>query len=180
VHQRHDRDLDGAMTRRLFRRTGDRTRGQGLVEFALVFPLVMLLILGGIDVARGVYAYNTLANAARHGARVAAVNQLDPSATTTQCNESMPIENPSAPRWSWRGCAASTGSSAGAAPGNVSVAYGAPPGVTISCSPTLRVGCVATITVTSTWQPITPVVSSLIGPISLSATSEHVVERVFP
>lgn len=161
------------------RRPGDRDRGQGLVEFALVFPLVMLLILGGIDIARGVFAYNTLANAARHGARVAAVNQLDP-ATPGPCNESMPIEDTIAPRWSWRGCTVSTGSSAGAAPGNVTVAYAAPPGVTISCSPTLRVGCIATISVTATWQPITPVISQLIGPISLSATSEHVVERVFP
>jgi Flp pilus assembly protein TadG len=161
-------------------RTQPKARGQSLVEFALVFPLVMLLILGGIDVARGVYAYNTLANAARHGARVAAVNQLDPSPPSSLCEESKPIEDPSAPRWTWRGCTASSSSSIGVAPGSVSVGYAAPPGVVISCSPTLRVGCIATITVSTTWQPITPVISSLIGSITLSAVSEHPIERVFP
>jgi Flp pilus assembly protein TadG len=44
-------------------------RGQALVEFALVFPLLVLLIFGLIDLGRAVYAQHTLSEAAREGAR---------------------------------------------------------------------------------------------------------------
>lgn len=43
--------------------------GQSLVEFALVLPILMLLILGIFDLGWAVYARNTLADAAREGAR---------------------------------------------------------------------------------------------------------------
>jgi len=49
------------------------SRGQALVEFALVLPLLVLLLCGVLDGARLVYTYNTLSQAAREGARVAAV-----------------------------------------------------------------------------------------------------------
>jgi len=50
-----------------------RTRGQALVEFALVVPMFLLLIFGIIDVGRYVYANNSLNQAAREAARVGAV-----------------------------------------------------------------------------------------------------------
>jgi Flp pilus assembly protein TadG len=50
-------------------------RGQGLVEFALVFPILMLMLLGLVDLGRAVFAYNTITNAAREGARLGIVNQ---------------------------------------------------------------------------------------------------------
>jgi len=46
-----------------------RSRGQALVEFSLVFPLMMLLVFGLIDIGRLVYANNALSEAAREGAR---------------------------------------------------------------------------------------------------------------
>lgn len=52
-----------------------RTRGQALVEFALILPLFILLTAGLLDGARAVYAYNTISNAARQGARTAIVDQ---------------------------------------------------------------------------------------------------------
>lgn len=55
------------------RRTGrERQRSQALIEFALVSPLLLLLIFGVIDLGRGVFYYDTLNHAAREGARVAA------------------------------------------------------------------------------------------------------------
>lgn len=63
------------MTRTLFRRPGRRTRGQSLVEFALIAPLFFLLVIGLFDAGYAVYAYNTVSNAARSAARVAIVNQ---------------------------------------------------------------------------------------------------------
>ena len=52
-----------------------RDRGQALVEFALVIPLFLLMMLALFDLGRAVFAYNTLTNAAREGARLAIVNQ---------------------------------------------------------------------------------------------------------
>jgi Flp pilus assembly protein TadG len=51
----------------------ERGRGQALVEFALVFPLLLLLVFGLIDLGRLVYANNALSEAAREGARYGSV-----------------------------------------------------------------------------------------------------------
>ena len=56
--------------------TRRRDRGQSLVEFALVFPIFMLLVFGVIDGARLVYTNSQLGQAAREGARVAAVEAI--------------------------------------------------------------------------------------------------------
>jgi Flp pilus assembly protein TadG len=47
---------------------------QGIVEFALIFPILALLIFGIIDLARAVWQSNTLAYAAREGTRYAIVH----------------------------------------------------------------------------------------------------------
>jgi hypothetical protein len=47
-------------------------RGQGLVEFALVIPVFLLILFGLIDGGRYVFMNNALSQAAREGARVAA------------------------------------------------------------------------------------------------------------
>ena len=44
-------------------------RGQGLVEFALILPVVALIIFGALDLGRAFYASITVTNAAREGAR---------------------------------------------------------------------------------------------------------------
>ena len=63
-----------------WRRFADRSRdrdvtrpaggGQSLVEFALVLPVFLLLLSGMIDFGSGLYANQTIINAAREGARV--------------------------------------------------------------------------------------------------------------
>lgn len=67
----------GATRRRRRRRRGDD--GQALVEFALVAPLLLLLILGMVDFARAWSAYEVITFQARMGARLAVVD--DPSVT---------------------------------------------------------------------------------------------------
>jgi Flp pilus assembly protein TadG len=164
---------------RLMRRRRRRTdaRGQGLVEFALVIPIIVMLIAVFIEIGRAVYAYNTIANAARQAARVAVVNQLP---DVTDCDESRPIEDPYEPHWSVMGCALLAGKTIGLTPANVTVAYVTPPSTTLSCSPTLHIGCIASVTVTFNYDITTPFVSRFIGPIAMSQTSEMPVERVFP
>jgi hypothetical protein len=49
-------------------------RGQSLVEFALLLPVMLLIITGLLDVARAVWEENTLAYAAREGTRFAIVH----------------------------------------------------------------------------------------------------------
>jgi hypothetical protein len=49
-------------------------RGQALMEFAIVLPVFLAILLGMIDIGRGVWANNTVANAAREAARYASVH----------------------------------------------------------------------------------------------------------
>jgi hypothetical protein len=49
-------------------------RGQDLVEFALIFPFLAIIIFGIIDLGRATYYYSALQNAAREGARYAIVH----------------------------------------------------------------------------------------------------------
>lgn len=46
--------------------------GQGLVEFALLLPVLLLILLGAIDLGRAFNAYVTITNASREGARYGA------------------------------------------------------------------------------------------------------------
>jgi Flp pilus assembly protein TadG len=154
-----------------------RGRGQSLVEFALVFPIILLVIVGFFEIGRAVFAFNVIANAARQGARVATVNQL---ANVTECDETRPIEDPVEPHWTIRGCAMVAGASIGISSSNIAVSYAAPPDTTLDCDPTLHVGCIASVTVSYNFTVSTPFVNMLIGPISMSQTSSMPIERVFP
>jgi hypothetical protein len=53
-------------------------RSQALIEFALISPVLLLLVFGIIDLGRAVFYYDTVNHAAREGARTAvrASNQL--------------------------------------------------------------------------------------------------------
>ncbi len=48
--------------------------GQSLVEFALVLPVILLIVTGLFDVGRAIFQENTLAYAAREGTRYAIVH----------------------------------------------------------------------------------------------------------
>ena len=61
-----------ALERRRRGRGRPRQRGQSLVEFALVFPLFILLLAGMIDFGLGLYSYMTINNATRDAARLGA------------------------------------------------------------------------------------------------------------
>ena len=52
----------------MFRKLGDE-KGQGLVEYALVASLLLLLVFGIFDLSIVIFSYDTIANAAREGAR---------------------------------------------------------------------------------------------------------------
>ena len=67
------------------RRRG-RSPGQTLVEFALVLPVFLLLFFGVIDGGRAVYMNSVVSQAAREGARVAAVEAGWIGSSDPACN----------------------------------------------------------------------------------------------
>ena len=53
-------------------------RGQSLLEFAVVLPLLLLLGLGVVEFSRAYFQYNTLSKAVREGARYMSDHAYDP------------------------------------------------------------------------------------------------------
>jgi hypothetical protein len=51
--------------------------GQSMVEFALVLPLMVLIVAGIIDLGRAFFASITITNAAREGARYGTLHPAD-------------------------------------------------------------------------------------------------------
>lgn len=54
-------------------------RGQALVEFALILPFILLLILGVIDFTRAFFVLHLVNNASREGARVGILEGTAPA-----------------------------------------------------------------------------------------------------
>lgn len=153
----------------MFRRSRCRSgkaRGQALVEFALVFPIAILLLIAVFDVGRAVFAYNGLTNAAREGARLAAVNQ-DPALIKQRVQE----------------MTFGTGVTNLASPNFVQFHKETPNLTTPTSNPvctTMAVGCVAIVVAESDWRAITPLIGQIIGPITFTGRSEVPVEFVCP
>ena len=72
----HGRAGDARVTRSHHARSTD---GQSLVEFALAFPIFLLLLFGLIDIGRFVYTANAVSQAAREGARYGSVGDWSAS-----------------------------------------------------------------------------------------------------
>lgn len=51
-------------------------RGAAMLEFAIVAPLLVTLVFGTVDVGRYFFLYHAVLNAARDGARLAAVTPM--------------------------------------------------------------------------------------------------------
>ena len=50
-------------------------RGQAIVEFALIVSIFILVLMGIFDFGRAIFAFNTINQSAREGARLAIVDQ---------------------------------------------------------------------------------------------------------
>ncbi len=58
---------------RMFRRFRQTETGQALVEFTMILPLFVLLFMGMVEFGRAFHTWLLVTNAAREGARIAAV-----------------------------------------------------------------------------------------------------------
>jgi Flp pilus assembly protein TadG len=155
---------------RLTRRARAKRRhadGQTLVEFAVVMPIIALVVLGLVDLGRAVYSYNTLAQASRQAARTAIVNQ-----------EVADV----------RAVAIAAAATLGLTTANVDVCFKTATSSQVSCSTaadncpqsTRVLGCLAIVRANLIYRPMTPFVSLIWSTIPLTSTSIGSIEYVCP
>ncbi len=136
-------------------------RGQSLVEFALILPIFILLLVGLFDFGRAIYGYNTISNAAREAARVAIVNQTTSEIKAEAVKQSVSLNIPS--------------SQVTVTYANRDLSSGAP------CNTTpIQNGCIAQVTIVYQYRAATPLIGNLVGDLNLSSTARMPVERSYP
>jgi Flp pilus assembly protein TadG len=147
--------------------------GQALIEFALVLPLILLILMGVFDLGRGIFAFNEVANAAREGGRTGIVNQTLADIRTRAADQAIGLGVPTTAPAS---CPSNGGPpTATTDPAGVCIAIIDGPNMT-NCSTTPQVGCVVVVSVKSTFSAVTPIIGNIIGPISLSSTTRQMIE----
>ncbi|MDQ3689015.1 MAG: pilus assembly protein [Chloroflexota bacterium] len=136
-------------------------RGQSMVEFALIVPIFVLVVVGLFDAGRAIYAFNTIQNASREAVRLAIVNQND-SAIEAEA------------------IAAAVGLGIQASDVIVTVREGDfATGGTGTCSASPDIGCVIEVAVNYTYTAATPVVGTLMGSIPMTGQSRQPIEFAF-
>jgi hypothetical protein len=145
------------------RRPG-KTRGQALVEFALVLPILLLLMMALFDFGRAVFAFNTVSNAARDGARLAIVDQSQTGGVYDAAQ-----------------AAADQATGLGLDPSDanqIQVRF-LMPDLSGTCS-VRAIGCIAEVRVQYQYEAVTPIIGSIIGPITLGSTTQLPIEHSKP
>ena len=61
------------------RSLSDTHRGQSIAEFAIVLPILLILVLGSFDLGRLFFAYISVSNAARNGVQYASASPDAPT-----------------------------------------------------------------------------------------------------
>ena len=146
-----------------------RRRGQGLVEFALVAPIFLLILIATFDLGRGVFAYTSMTNAAREGARLAIVNQDTVSVLQKVRGQSAVAES-------------NNGDGT-----NVTIAFrtadaNGDPIANSTCTDNngyVGVNCLAVVTYQSKFDLITPIVRQILFPSGVTLTAQTVLPVEF-
>lgn len=167
-----------------FRARAART-GQSLVEFALVLPIFLLLLFGVVDAGRFVYMNSVLSQAAREGARLAAVEAYWVGRTDASCNQP---GGPTCPA-----TVAALQADALAAANRMVSPFGsitsaniylrcdalgsAPTGswTGVSCANNFPQSDVMSVRVQLTWTPLTPIIGQYLGTKTLSGSATMVI-----
>ena len=142
-----------------------RSKGQGLVELSLAFPILIVLLLGVIEVGRLIYIYSAVTTASREATRYGfSLGDNGWGIPRYQDCDGI-LEAAKAPT-----------SIAGIEAANIEISYDSGPGTEIlSLCPLSSVvsGYRIVIRVTSTYQPITPLVQ--LPEIQISSTSKRTI-----
>lgn len=139
----------------------NQERGQTLVEFALILPIFVVVLVGIFDGGRLVFAYNTVSNAAREGGREATVNQTITDIQDRAAQHAIALDISAA---------------------DVDVDFRTPgqPSTPGSCNSALNssaiFGCLAVVQVSYEYFAATPIIGGLIGPIQVTGEVRFPVE----
>jgi Flp pilus assembly protein TadG len=142
-------------------------RGQSLVEFALILPIFVLVLVGVFDLGRAVFAFNTISQAAREGARLAIVDQtishiqdeasktavslgVDPTEVTVEFRDREALDTPN------------------------SCTHGAVAGDNNNLGSIVR--CMVIVTVPYDFDAATPMLGAILGTIQMEARSQFKVD----
>jgi Flp pilus assembly protein TadG len=142
--------------------TRNKGLGQALVEFALVIPIFLILVVSVFDLGTAVFTYNSLTNAAREGVRLAIVNQDKPSILLRAKNavSIAEINDPSVTADFYQANVDGT------------------PNTSKTCSP-VAVGCLAVVTVQATYHPLTPIIGNILFKSGVTFTARSVLSVEF-
>jgi Flp pilus assembly protein TadG len=132
-----------------------RRAGQALTEFALVLPILVVLVMAVFDFGRALFYLSSVNEAAKSGARIATVNQDADYICKTVSDGAAGIILPDTCK--------STGVTGVA--------------VVAECG---AIDCEQTVSVTYSYEPVMPVLGALLGQFSFSSESTTHVERVCP
>lgn len=170
------------------RRHATRDVGQSLVEFALILPIFLLVLVGLIDMGRAVYANNTLSQAAREATRLAAAQASwvgTTNVTEPTCNAAAGPVCPAD--------VATLKTNVDAAANRMAVGLGVLPGAQIymqcnaagSAAPTgawtgstcanPKSGSQVSVRIVYTHTMITPIVGQIVNNLSMSAAATMVI-----
>ncbi len=114
-------------------------RGTTLVEFALVLPILLLIIFGVLDLGWAIYAQNTLSLATRDAARIGIVNPDSSAIIQRVRDKSFALDV-----------------------GEIHICYDST-GFCSADAGTRTVNAMITVSAVYTYTPITPVIGNMIG-----------------
>ncbi|MGQ9467711.1 MAG: TadE/TadG family type IV pilus assembly protein [Anaerolineae bacterium] len=126
-------------------------RGQSVVEFALLLPVLLFILMGLLDVGRVFYVQVTLRDMAAEGASYASIHPSDASGI-------------------WQRAAEASGGLITVSPSDVDVEY----------PPVLYVGAPITVTVWYSFRFLTPIMEPLLpgGVLRLRGTASNAIISV--
>ena len=125
--------------------------GQSLVEFALIVPILLLMMMGILDLARAVAAHNSVANAARSAARMGIVDQNEDVVEQAAEDEAF---------------------------GLTPLTVDFDPNVN-SDDPCIIYQCEVRVEVSYDYLPATPLIGNIVGSFTVSSESQLAIERLY-
>ena len=148
-------------------RRRNRTRGQALVEFALVTPLLLLLFAGAADLGRAFYAYVAVENSVKEGALF--------GSRTPLCNAPSPTcPDPGNVLWRVQTELQTLKNPDGTKP-TPTIECVAPGGAVRASLDDCLEGDTYSVSLTYQFRPLTPIISDIMGDLFLSSSSKAVV-----
>jgi len=133
-----------------------RSRGQGMVEFALILPILLLVVVGIIEFSYIFAVYTGLFNAAREGARHGVVNPRDVSGIVSSAKDKVFLADP--------------------AQVNITVAYDKGPGTAVFTNTTeVQIGDRVLVQLDYDLETLTPVIQPFVSTLHVETESARTV-----